>query len=213
MLFYFLKSTTFDYISVIAGGNLTDVEISLDGGAFNPVTGLSSWIYKLPTGGNTWRDNTQHIITARATDATGASSQVSITVRKGHNKDVNGDGYADLAVSAQRYPGSADYGRIYVFYSSGSSGIDATQAATAATKITGETAGDFLAYFLALGDVNGDGYADLAAGSPSYNSSTGRVFIFHSTGSGGITDSAPSAANSIIVGEGANSGSAYRWVI
>ena len=29
------------------------------------------------------------------------------------------------------------------------------------------------------GDFNGDGYSDVLAGAPAYNSSTGQMFIFH----------------------------------
>jgi hypothetical protein len=113
--------------------------------------------------------------------------------------DVNGDGYADVVSGALGY--STTTGRAYVFHSAGSGGIAITLAASAHTVITGEGTGNSFGFSVALGDVNGDGYADVAAGAFGYNTSTGRVYVFHSAGGAGVTASAAASANTVITGE------------
>lgn len=86
--------------------------------------------------------------------------------------DADNDGYADLAVGATGYGTST--GRAYVYHG-GSTGI----AAAASRTLTGETIGDYFGVAVAVGDVNGDGYADLAVGADSHNSATGKVYVYH----------------------------------
>ncbi|MCX6546028.1 MAG: FG-GAP-like repeat-containing protein [Acidobacteria bacterium] len=98
--------------------------------------------------------------------------------------DVNGDGYADVTVGA---PGrSANTGRAYV-YLGGPGGL----ATTAATTLTGETAGDFFGAVVApAGDVNGDGYADAVVGAPYFSGAAGRVYVYLGGPSGLATTTA-----------------------
>ncbi|MFN8470052.1 MAG: FG-GAP-like repeat-containing protein [Caldilineaceae bacterium] len=104
--------------------------------------------------------------------------------------DVNGDGYADLAVGAQFYGSSA--GKAYVFHG-GPTGLTGS-AASPAWSATGENTDNwFSAALVGAGDVNGDGYADLAISAPSYSSFTGKVYVFHG-GATGLTGSAASPA-------------------
>lgn len=73
----------------------------------------------------------------------------------GHNMssaDFNGDGYADVLVSANI--GASNAGRTYIFYGA-VSGLDATADVT----ITGPS-GSNLGLHISSGDFNGDGYAD-----------------------------------------------------
>ncbi len=81
--------------------------------------------------------------------------------------DVNGDGYADAAVGAplfdsQEVDGVPDVGAVYVYHGS-SAGLGLNPA----RRLDGYAFDpEALGRAVALGDVNGDGYADLVAGRP-----------------------------------------------
>ena len=145
------------------------------------------------------------IPTANATNAntkiTGEASNNSfgMDVKTG---DFNGDGYADAVVGAWLY--NSGQGRVYIFHSSGPSGIQNTTAAAANTIITGESGNSTLGVSIASGDINGDGYSDLLIGSNSYLTNTGRAYIFHSSGANGITSNSALSANTILTGETTN---------
>ena len=80
--------------------------------------------------------------------------------------DVNADGYGDLLVGAEGWTGSvSDEGGIFVFYG-GSSGL---ASAAAWGAVGGQTDSSFGSSVAGLGDVDGDGYAALAAGSPGWD--------------------------------------------
>jgi hypothetical protein len=112
--------------------------------------------------------------------------------------DVNGDGYSDLIVGATAQDGGGPgSGRAYVFHGS-ASGISSGPAGTADAEITGDAADDYLGRSVSgLGDVNGDGYADVVVyGSRSYlpdpGTTQGAAWIFHG-GAGGIATGAASS--------------------
>ncbi len=108
--------------------------------------------------------------------------------------DVNGDGYADLVVGAHGYDnGEQDEGRVFVWYG-GSQGLgpNGTPANADWTAESNQAStyyqGDFGWSVGTAGDVNGDGYADLAVGAPVYSngeSNEGRVFVWYG-GNGGL---------------------------
>jgi hypothetical protein len=182
--------------------DLTAVEICLDGGDWQPATlsGSGTWTFQLPIGANTWRDGTAHTVAARATDASNNTGTAGpITVRKGVNRDVNGDGYEDVVVGAREY--SSTTGRIYVFHSAGSAGVPTTAAGSASRIITGEGISDRFGFSVDLGDVNGDGYADVVVGATQWGGAVGRVYVFHSAGSAGVTITEAASASSIVSGE------------
>ncbi|MEZ4690309.1 MAG: FG-GAP-like repeat-containing protein [Ignavibacteria bacterium] len=86
--------------------------------------------------------------------------------------DVNGDGYSDVIVGAQVY--SVYTGKAYVYFG----GISPDNIAD--VTMTGEsTYSNFGISVSTAGDVNGDGYSDVIAGSTDYSSSTGRSYVYY----------------------------------
>ncbi|MGQ2825921.1 Ig-like domain-containing protein, partial [Leptospira kirschneri] len=182
-------------------GTIASVEISLDGGVFVPATGTNPWKFQLPSDVNTWKQNSQHTIIARAKDlANNSTTTATISVRKGNNKDINGDGYVDLV--------SAEYGQglLYIFYSSGNAGMAITNAQSASRIIVGVAAEEF-GRTVSMGDLNGDGFADVISGAPGWNGAQGRVYIFHSSGNAGVNISFSGFATKTI--SGANAGARF----
>ena len=78
--------------------------------------------------------------------------------------DVNGDGFRDVAIGAPQWSGpDGQTGRIKLYFG-GPRGLTPAPC----PPITGERAGEWLGArqtLAGIGDVNGDGYADLAAGA------------------------------------------------
>jgi hypothetical protein len=102
--------------------------------------------------------------------------------------DVNGDGYADVIVGAPLYnAGDPFEGAAFVFLGS-ASGIANGTPATAHAQLESNQENAQLGYAVAsAGDVNGDGYADVVAGAPSYDNPTadeGAAFLFLGSASG-----------------------------
>ena len=89
--------------------------------------------------------------------------------------DVDGDGYDDVIVGAPLNPVGGQYaGKVYV-YLGGPGGL----VKPAAFVATGENAGDDFGFSVAgAGDVNGDGFDDLVVGAHSYQTSTGRAYVY-----------------------------------
>ncbi len=100
--------------------------------------------------------------------------------------DVNGDGYADIAVGA--YNASVRTGAAYVYLGS-ATGL----ATTPATSLTGrDAAGWFGISAASAGDVNGDGYADIVVGAARANSNTGAAYVYLGSATGLATAPATS---------------------
>ncbi len=107
--------------------------------------------------------------------------------------DLDGDGYADLAVGASLAAGDTGHVRVYL---GGAAGIAAASSAT----LVGPDGPDglFGRRVAAAGDVNGDGYDDLAVASVTAG---GRVHVYHGTAAGvggaaSVTLDAPLGAGS-----------------
>ena len=93
--------------------------------------------------------------------------------------DVNGDGYADVIAGAFHY-GVFLRGAAFIYYGS-PSGLNPTPAWTA--QGTGNSY-EFGHVVAGIGDVNGDGYADVGVGSPWPLSNTGAVYVYYGSASG-----------------------------
>jgi hypothetical protein len=95
--------------------------------------------------------------------------------------DVNGDGKGDIAVGAtgEDVGGNADQGRAYVF-----SGADGSQLSTLDSP--NPQAGASFGASPAVGDLNGDGKADIVVGAAGEdvggNTAQGRAYVFSGAG-------------------------------
>ncbi len=98
--------------------------------------------------------------------------------------DVNGDGYSDVIVGAQRYEvGQLDEGRAYVYHGS-ASGLAMSPAWTARSNQANARFGMSVG---TAGDVNGDGYSDVIVGAFYYDNGEedeGRAYVYHGSAGG-----------------------------
>jgi hypothetical protein len=104
--------------------------------------------------------------------------------------DVNGDGFAEVVVGAVGAASDLEgrsYGRAYVWFGS-ASGLAAEPSET----ITGPDEDGRLGYSsTGIGDVNGDGFDELAVAALGANSLAGRVHVYAGSASGLADVSAP----------------------
>ena len=101
--------------------------------------------------------------------------------------DYNGDGYADLVVGAtgEDVAGAEDAGRAYL-YTGSTAGLSTTATATL-TSPNPEMDGVFGGAIAPLGDVNGDGFADLAISAQledTTETNAGRAYIYYGSSTG-----------------------------
>ncbi|HEY5657225.1 MAG TPA: integrin alpha, partial [Myxococcota bacterium] len=112
--------------------------------------------------------------------------------------DVNGDGYADVVVGAERFDSTeVDEGAAFVFLGS-AAGIVGSNPATAHAQIESNKADARLGNDVSdAGDVNGDGYADIVVGAYLYDAGVtneGAAFVFLGSAAG-IVGSGPDTAH------------------
>ncbi|MEW2400912.1 VCBS repeat-containing protein [Streptomyces sp. NPDC046862] len=117
--------------------------------------------------------------------------------------DVNGDGYADVAVGAlyEKVGDTAQTGSVTVLRGS-ATGLTGTgsQAFSQATEgVPGSAeANDFFGSSVRLADHNGDGKADLSVGAPGENDANGAVWNLRGASSGVTTTGALSFGPSAV---------------
>jgi len=136
--------------------------------------------------------------TALVTSAT-AGENLGYSVAMG---DLDSDGMADFILGAPSASSATAKGAVYVFLGGGS--LTGSNAATTADyTLTGSTAADRLGLSVAyLGDADGDGKGDFAAGADKADVSAadaGAVYVI--TATPGASTTASAAASTIITGE------------
>lgn len=90
--------------------------------------------------------------------------------------DLNGDGYADVLVTAM---GQGSVGKVYVYMGS-AAGLNTTPAST----LTGTRTYGYFGNMIATGDANGDGLFDVAITLSASDPDPAQVLIYHGTASG-----------------------------
>ena len=99
--------------------------------------------------------------------------------------DLDGDGYADVAVGAPQWSNPETFeGKLYVYYGSPTGFRD-----PASWTLEDHGVNDFLGWYGigSAGDFNGDGYADLLVGSPTADGGamdSGRIRVFAGSSKG-----------------------------
>ncbi len=121
--------------------------------------------------------------------------------------DVNADGYRDILVGAPGYTNGQTSEGAILLYLGGPAGIQHGGIGTANALIeSDQLQSDFGSSVAPLGDVNGDGYADVVVGDPSYDGGAqvdgGAAFVFLG-GPSGLPPGNLSAAAAVIEGASA----------
>ena len=117
-----------------------------------------------------------------------ASSSFGICVAGGG--DINGDGYSDVIIGAPAYGYQQSqqefYGRAYIYY-----GSPAGLPDTPGSFLSGEIVRRSFGYMLVnAGDINGDGFADIAVSEDGFDNqdySTGIVKVYTGSDTGLVT--------------------------
>ena len=135
----------------------------------------------------------------------GPSSNAYMT-RAMDGGDLDGDGYDDFVVSAER--AESNKGRIYVHLGGSSPPSGSTTAGSASITFTGDTGGDYFGTILRVEDVDLDGADDLIVGSNNiHDGSTadvGAVWLFLGSFPTGASYTADADHDAKVTGSTAN---------
>jgi hypothetical protein len=88
---------------------------------------------------------------------------------------VNDDEYGDILISAYLYPNGRKSGRAYLYHG----GTKASMDVICDQTFTGSDPNSRYGVEAELGDLNNDGFADVAIGGWSYNDDHGRVWLWY----------------------------------
>lgn len=120
--------------------------------------------------------------------------------------DVNGDGYSDVIIGAPDSPNvNSDAGQAFVYFG-GFNALGATLNVAPDQVLIGSTLldGSFGWSVTCAGDVNGDGYSDVAVGAYYDNqggqAQEGTVWVFHGAAAGLSTTAAVVLQNNVTTG-------------
>jgi len=113
------------------------------------------------------------LVTSTPWTATGENPGDSFGDAAGTAGDVNGDGFADVVVSAIGY---GSVGRLYVYHGS-ASGLRLGTSIDGTGDLFGRAVGT-------AGDVNGDGYDDIIVGDFYHDSRKGKTYVYYGSASG-----------------------------
>ena len=96
----------------------------------------------------------------------------------GASGDIDGDGKADILIGAPgNDDGGEDAGKLYLFLGSGLQGGQTFSLVDADYVFLGENEGDNIGESISLGDVDGDGKADILIGAKQHNSAAGKTYL------------------------------------
>ncbi|XP_053142177.1 integrin alpha-4 isoform X2 [Hemicordylus capensis] len=96
--------------------------------------------------------------------------------------DFNGDGLSDLLVGSPMFSKVREEGRVYVYKNSGSdASMIELEAALAGSDLYAARFGESIAN---LGDIDNDGFEDVAIGAPHENDLEGAVYIYNGRSDG-----------------------------
>ena len=161
-------------------GALTTVGSGATSAAFNAVAGTEYRIAVDGNGGSTGTFTLEHVLGGNeGVLGAGWSAPAPVT------GDFDGDGFGDLAVAA---PGeNLGAGAVHVLRGS-ATGLSSTGSKYFTQNTTGiadsPEQGDLFGASLAVGDVTGDGIADLAVGAPGENGGAGAVHVLKGSAAG-----------------------------
>jgi hypothetical protein len=112
--------------------------------------------------------------------------------------DMDGDGTHDIVIGA---PGTDGTGAVYIVL--GCRGLTDLHLPTEADVVlVGESSGDYAGYSVAsAGDLNGDGYDEIAVGAPGADSYNGAVYVAYGSRTGTYAEKTLGDAQAKIAGE------------
>jgi hypothetical protein len=98
--------------------------------------------------------------------------------------DLNGDGYDDVVVGAPHYNLSltSQEGAAYIYYGSATGLVTGTETQLMASDLPSTAA--FGERVAGVGDLDGDGYDDLAIGAPEVDGREGVVYLYYGSATG-----------------------------